>query len=755
MANSSFTKGTLATPVGPENGGTGLSTLGTAGQTQVVNEAGTAMEWGQAGNEGISSYTASTYSKLDCGNSPSATTVFDTLVNTGGNDGALDITIDATSFNDVPIDFKNLGTEAAVITQSTNNMNIDSTGLFGQSFTAPSGCYVITNIGIGWQGGGTALTISLIVRSGSTIGSGTILYQATKSVGGGGGIQSWSIDQIDCEPGDTFNFTAIKNGGGTNYARYQNTNVYAGGNLYRTGAEQTGEDLQFSVNGLSHQALSTSLIASKLQSGIRSFTGKQVACSYETDHYVIATGTPGPDGSISVLSSPSSGTDISGAGATPYLDGETGRGTVTSGTGDGGKVSLLNDSGKIDSDFIDGTDSVNTATAGALVGGSSPSATTVFDTLASGSNNGAIKVSIDGTEYDNVAISARAYGTAAETASKTGYYSDTSTTMGGEDNHGQTFVAPAGMYTLSSFRIHSYTPSSGSGFNFKLKAATQPNLGTNVSPTYTASWTNDSNWQEFTFTEPVPIEPGTTYTIVIWWNSGSPRLGYTNGTNSTFPSSYWLSNSGYGGPLEIMLFGSNLTASTGSVLASNLQAGIRTATSGSETATYANGKYTITSGTTGNSSEVSAFSTPTSGADLSGAGATSYFDCASNAIEVAGTGDDGKVVVLNADGAIDGAFIGGGIVGDRVAKTINTTYLATTDGFVDAMTQWNTNNPSGVTIYSDANSNPSTVVARQEVYSSSGNEYVTANALIKKGNYWKTSFYSNGSKTVYWTPIGR
>jgi len=45
MANSSFVKGTIETPVSAANGGTGLDALGTASQVLVTNAGATAIEW--------------------------------------------------------------------------------------------------------------------------------------------------------------------------------------------------------------------------------------------------------------------------------------------------------------------------------------------------------------------------------------------------------------------------------------------------------------------------------------------------------------------------------------------------------------------------------------------------------------------------------------------------------------------------------------------------------------------------------------
>ncbi len=69
-------------------------------------------------------------------------------------------------------------------------------------------------------------------------------------------------------------------------------------------------------------------VAAVIQAAVRTATGNRETVVWDTDHFVI-TGKI----SVSVTSAVSggSGTDISGAGATEFLDGETGVGTATSG----------------------------------------------------------------------------------------------------------------------------------------------------------------------------------------------------------------------------------------------------------------------------------------------------------------------------------------------------------------------------------------------------------------------------------------
>lgn len=71
-------------------------------------------------------------------------------------------------------------------------------------------------------------------------------------------------------------------------------------------------------------------VAAVIQAAIRAKTGNSYeTCVWDTDHFIITGRT-----AVSVTSAVSggSGTDISGAGGTTFLDAETGQGTATSGT---------------------------------------------------------------------------------------------------------------------------------------------------------------------------------------------------------------------------------------------------------------------------------------------------------------------------------------------------------------------------------------------------------------------------------------
>lgn len=127
---------------------------------------------------------------------------------------------------------------------------------------------------------------------------------------------------------------------------------------------------------------------------------------------------------------------------------------------------------------------------------------------------------------------------------------------------------------------------------------------------------------------------------------------------------FWTSGSNNNFYTEEYAFGSVQSLAE---IAENLQTGIRLATSGLETASYDTDKFVIVSGTKGTTSKILKLMTPTNGADISGAGATPYLDCADNATETIGVGDSFALVRLNEDAVLpkevlDGAN-GSGLLG--------------------------------------------------------------------------------------------
>ena len=91
-------------------------------------------------------------------------------------------------------------------------------------------------------------------------------------------------------------------------------------------------------------------------------------------------------------------------------------------------------------------------------------------------------------------------------------------------------------------------------------------------------------------------------------------------------------------------------------IATKVQSAIRTATSSTETVVWSTDKFIITSAYEGRDSQVLKLTAPTTGTDISGAG---YLDLGENATEIAGDGDDYKLVMTGNDGKIGGGYLPG------------------------------------------------------------------------------------------------
>jgi len=74
-------------------------------------------------------------------------------------------------------------------------------------------------------------------------------------------------------------------------------------------------------------------IAAVIQAGIRTATGALETVVWSTDHFIITT-VSNALSAITVTSATGAGTDISGAGATAFMDSDVGHGVVTAAAGD-------------------------------------------------------------------------------------------------------------------------------------------------------------------------------------------------------------------------------------------------------------------------------------------------------------------------------------------------------------------------------------------------------------------------------------
>lgn len=92
----------------------------------------------------------------------------------------------------------------------------------------------------------------------------------------------------------------------------------------------------YNVDGISFEGdADMDDVAATIQAAIRALTGSEETVEWDTDHFVITTVNT-DDSAITVTdtSTGTVGTDISGAGASDWMDSDTGNGTVTARTGD-------------------------------------------------------------------------------------------------------------------------------------------------------------------------------------------------------------------------------------------------------------------------------------------------------------------------------------------------------------------------------------------------------------------------------------
>jgi hypothetical protein len=207
-----------------------------------------------------------------------------------------------------------------------------------------------------------------------------------------------------------------------------NTNPYASGDIgYSTDGGTTwfdnvGTDLNFKVYSDIPEVDNMDEVAGAIQTAIRAETGSTETCTWDTDHLIISSADTTSTSAITVTSAVGggSGTDISGAGASDWMDCDTGNGTVTDKvldqTVDENKTPVLNSSGELDDQFVPIVKDL-TATAAeinqALDGISANVTDTNLNTLTGGGSADALH---DHDQYDSVFAP---YSTGSATAAQT------------------------------------------------------------------------------------------------------------------------------------------------------------------------------------------------------------------------------------------------------------------------------------------------------------------------------------------------
>ena len=157
------------------------------------------------------------------------------------------------------------------------------------------------------------------------------------------------------------------------------------------------DGVSYDVTGIDFSTGVTDMdgVASKIETALRAATSGTETVILDTDHFLITSGTTGANSQVSVTSAVSGGggTDISGVGATPFMDCETAVGTPTRGTSTGIDIGASGVS--IDKDNVQIGEAVAvTATSTeinqALDGIGSDVTAANLDTLTDGSNADAL-----------------------------------------------------------------------------------------------------------------------------------------------------------------------------------------------------------------------------------------------------------------------------------------------------------------------------------------------------------------------------
>ncbi|MEI8360938.1 MAG: hypothetical protein WCG01_02325 [bacterium] len=570
---------------------------------------------------------------LNGGTSPSATTVFDAL-GQGANSGKFKISVDNAIYDNVAVNLFQYSAESNLISQLVNGgvSFILNSGAVEQMITIPAGMLQLTAFKVYFANvGGTAPVTTFEIRSGSVPGGGSVVYTQsvtiTSPVNAAGWFTFTLTTPLNVTAGQTY---VLKLGTCTNnatIARAQ-TNPYAGGQCWYNGTSYSGEDITFEVMGKTFGNHTTTTISSAVQAGIRAITCGLETVKFANGRYVITSGITGQASQVLKLMAPSSGVDISGNGGTLYLDCAS---HATEVAGVGHTINIL----------------------GKLLGGKTLSAIAVWQALANGANNGKIKISVDGNVYDNVAIDL--LNNVQTTIA--GMIGNGGGSFNGGGYAGQSFLAND-TGCITSITVTADYWGNGDGYMY-VRNGKDMN-GTIIATAYQGSPGSGTLPCTWTFATPVQVVRGQTYCFTFSANVGARfeyRSGYYSYTNGQAYNGAWqnanvqFSMSGY--PW--------LSIATLADVAFILQSRLRLVTGSTETCVFnatAN-RFEITSTKAANGSILKLLA-PSAGTDITGNGATSYLDCASNAIEVAGYSDYNKIAKLNDKGEIPSAVLPSG-----------------------------------------------------------------------------------------------
>ncbi len=267
-----------------------------------------------------------------------------------------------------------------------------------------------------------------------------------------------------------------------------------------------------------------------------------------------------------------------------------------------------------------------------------------FDTLGQGTDDGAFKVKIDGTER---AVSVDFVNTGVEENKlSTG---SAGSSVGVATSFSQGFTTLTNMDFITAITINITGVITGGSYNWRL--TTGGDEGGTLLDSGTISITS-SGAKVITMNSNIKISDSTAYNIKLTEVSSSSLITVTI-TSSSYSGGTMRVNGGVQGfDAFISVDGiayenfSNLTE-----ISTLVQAAIRTATSKTETFEYDTDHFVITGVTPGkhNGGEILKLTAPSTGTDISIA---TYLDLGTNATEVEPNGDDYKIVRLDENAAL-------------------------------------------------------------------------------------------------------
>lgn len=284
------------------------------------------------------------------------------------NDGKFKINVDGTVYDNVNVDLSP-GTDGAVITQDQDSggsgiVYVYSDEEAGQSFTMPAGVNILTSVSIygAKTGSPTGLMYAKIyLADANDFPTGSALASTSVDIATINTILQYHVFEFNIILTPSTKYCVVLSASASfpnNINSFLWTtsivDIYAGGRaIYKSGTwSGFAYERRFKVNAYS-SLFDYDHIATATQSAIRTTTSNNEVVAYSTDHFVITSSTANKSSQILKLMTPSTGTDISGSGATSYLDLGT-NAVETLGTGDDNRLVKTDANGKVSSSYLTG-----------------------------------------------------------------------------------------------------------------------------------------------------------------------------------------------------------------------------------------------------------------------------------------------------------------------------------------------------------------------------------------------------------------